>query len=115
LKGEFTVATTGAARARESTLPRSATITIRKQEPIPCGKVEVEPWLGRVHFVNKDKKDYRLRFWKRDTDPFAGIDMLIPAGGRITVLIKKGDEFDYGVVDIGDRVATGKGPGPIVN
>lgn len=109
------MATTGAARAKESALPRSTTITIRKQEPIPYGKVEVEPWLGRVHFVNKDKKDYRLRFWKRDTDPFTGIDILIPAGGRISVLIKKGDEFHYGVVDIGDRVATGKGPGPIIN
>jgi hypothetical protein len=109
------VATTGAAKAKESALPRSATITISKQEPIPYGRVEVEPWLGRVHFVNKDKKDYRLRFWKRDTDPFTGIDILIPASGRITVMIKKGDEFHYGVVDIGDRAASGKGPGPIVN
>ena len=109
------MATTGAAKAKESTLPRSATIIIRKQEPSPSGKVEVEPWTGRVHFVNKDKKDYRLRFWKPDTDPFAGIDMLIPAGGSLTLLIKKGDEFMYGVVDISDRVSTGKGGGPAVN
>jgi hypothetical protein len=109
------VATTGAAKAKESALPRSATITIRKQVPNPYGKVEVEPWLGKVHFVNKDKQDYRLRFWRGDTDPFTGIDILIPAGGRITVLIKEGDEFHYGVVNIVDRVATGRGPGPIVN
>jgi len=109
------VATTGTAKAKESALPRSATITIRKQVPNPYGKVEVEPWLGKVHFVNKDKQDYRLRFWRGDTDPFEGIDIFLPAGGRITVLIKKGDEFHYGVVNPTDRVATGKGPGPIVN
>jgi hypothetical protein len=110
------VATTGTAKAKETTtLPRSATITIRNQEPVPYGRVEVEPWIGRVNFVNKDKKDYRLRFWRPDTEPLAGVDILIPAGGRITVLIKKGDEFFYGVVSIGDKAATGKGPGPIVN
>lgn len=109
------MSTTGTARAKETPLPRSATITIRDHEPSPCGKVEVAPWIGRVHFVNKDKKEYRLRFWKQDTDPFAGIDILIPAGGRVTVLIKKADEFIYAVVDIGDRVSTGRGGGPIIN
>ena len=109
------MATTGAARAKETTLPRSKTITIRKQEPSPRSKVEVEPWIGRVHFANKDKKEYRLRFWKPESDPFAGIDILIPARGRVSVLIKDGDEFMYGVVNIGDRVATGRGGGPIVN
>jgi hypothetical protein len=109
------VATTGAARAKETALPRSATITIRDQKPHPYGKVEVAPWTGRVHLANKDKKDYRLRFWKPDTDPFSGIDILIPARGRITMLIKKGDQFMYGVLDLDDKAATGKGPGPIVN
>ncbi len=75
----------------------------------------MEPWIGRVNFVNKDKKDYRLRFWRPDTEPFVGIDILIPAGGRITVLIKKADQFMYGVIEVGDKAATGKGPGPIVN
>jgi hypothetical protein len=107
------VATTGVARAKE--LPRSATITIRDQKPHPYGKVEVAPWIGRVHLVNKDNKDYRLRFWTLDTDPFSGIDLLLPAGGRITLLIKRGDHFMYGVLDVGDKAATGKGPGPIVN
>ena len=109
------MSTTGAATAKETALARSRTISIRNQEPTPCGKVEVAPWTGRVHFVNKDKKDYRLRFWKPGTAPLAGIDMLIPAGGRLTLLIKKGDEFMYGVVDISDRVSTGKGGGPAVN
>jgi len=107
---------TGTAKAKETTtLPRSATINIRNQEPVPYGRVEVEPWIGRVNFVNKDKKDYRLRFWRPDTEPFVGIDILIPAGGRITVLIKKADQFMYGVIEVGDKAATGKGPGPIVN
>lgn len=109
------MATTGAAKAREKALPRSATIKIHKREPSPSGKVEVAPWTGRVHFVNKDKKEYRLRFWRVDAEPFTGIDILIPAGGRISVLIKKGDEFFYGVINVGDRVTSGRGPGPIVN
>ena len=110
------MATTGAARAKQDTLPRSATITIRDQAPHPSGKVEVEPWKGRVHFVNKDKKDYRLRLWKSNTEPLSGIDILLPARARITVMIKRGDEFHFGVFHTkGDEAALGKGGGPIIN
>jgi hypothetical protein len=110
------VATTGAAKAKEITLPRSATITIRDQEPKPNGKVEVAPWTGKVQFVNTDKKDYRLRFWRPGTEPLAGIDILLPAKGRVAVLIKKHDEFHFGVFHLkGDEAATGRGGGPIVN
>ena len=110
------MATTGTARAKERALPRSATIKIRNQAPHPSGKVEVAPWTGRVHFVNKDKKDYRLRFYRPDTEPLRGIDILIPARGRVTVGIKLGDEFHYGVYpSIGDAAALGKGGGPIIN
>ncbi len=110
------MATTGAARAKETTLPRSATIKIRDQAPSPCGKVEVAPWTGRVHFVNQDKKEYRLRFFKENTEPLKGIDILIPAKGRVTVGIKPGDEFHYGVYPPkGDTVTLGRGGGPIIN
>lgn len=110
------MATTGAARAKQDALPRSATITIRDQAPYPSGKVEVEPWKGRVHFVNKDKKDYRLRFWKSNTEPLTGIDILLPARARVTVMIKRADEFHFGVFHTkGDEAALGKGGGPIVN
>jgi hypothetical protein len=110
------VSTTGAARAKETALARSATISIRNQEPSPSGKVEVAPWTGRVHFVNKDKKEYRLRFWKPDTEPLNGIDILLPAKGRATVMIKKGDVFHFGVFHLkGEAAALGKGGGPIVN
>ncbi len=110
------MSTTGAAKAKETILPRSATITIHDQAPKPNGKVEVAPWTGRVHFANEDKKDYRLRFWKPDTEPLAGIDILLPANSRITVMIKKGDVFHYGVFHPkGDEAALGKGGGPIVN
>ncbi len=110
------MATTGAARAKQDALPRSATITIRDQAPYPSGKVEVEPWKGRVHFVNKDKKDYRLRFWKSNTEPLTGIDILLPARAQVTVMIKRGDEFHFGVFHTkGDEAALGKGGGPIVN
>ena len=110
------MAMTGAARAKERALPRSATIKIRNQAPHPSGKVEVAPWTGKVHFVNKDNKDYRIRFYRPNTEPLEGIDILIPARGRVTVGIKLGDEFHYGVYPpIGDRVALGKGGGPIIN
>ena len=110
------MATTGAAKAKQVTLARSATITIRDQAPKPDGKVEVAPWTGRVHFANKDKKDYRLRLWKSNTEHLAGIDILLPAKGSVTVMIKRGDEFHYGVFHVkGDEAALGKGGGPIVN
>ncbi len=110
------MSTTGAARAKETALARSATISIRNQEPSPCGKVEVAPWTGRVHIANKDNKEYRLRFWKPDTEPLAGIDILLPAKSRVTVMIKKGDVFHFGVFPPkGEAAALGKGGGPIVN
>lgn len=109
------MATTGAAKVREKALPRSATIRIHNQAPSPSGKVEVAPWTGIVHFVNKDKKEYRLRFFRPNTEPLHGIDIMIPARGRVTVGIKPGDEFFYGVIPKDDRVALGKGGGPIIN
>jgi len=66
--------------------------------------------------VNKDKKEYRLRFWKPDTQPLSGIDILLPAKGRATVMIKKGDVFHFGVFrSKGEAASLGKGGGPIVN
>ncbi len=110
------MATTGTAKAKQVTLPRSATITIRDQEPSPAGEVEVTPEGGRVHFDNEDKKEYRLRLWKPRTDPNAGIDILLPAGGCITVVIKKRDEYRYSVIGIaGGDADTGSGGGPIKN
>ena len=110
------MATTGAAKAKQVTLPRSKTITIRDQAPKPDGRVEVAPWTGRVHFANKDKKDYRLRFWKPNTEPLSGIDILLPARADVTVMIKRGDEFHFGVFHTkGDEASTGRGGGPIVN
>jgi len=110
------VATTGAAKAKQVIAARSATITIRDQVPKPDGKVEVAPWTGRVHFANKDKRDYRLRFWKSNTEPLAGIDILLPAKARVTVMIKRGDEFHFGVFHTkGDEASLGKGGGPIIN
>ena len=110
------MATTGAAKAKQAILPRSATITIRDHKPSPGDRIEVAPGIGRVHFQNKDKKEYRLRFWKPDTEPLAGIDILLPARARVTVMIKKKDEFLYGVLHVdSDAVFTGHGGGPITN
>ncbi|HKW63464.1 MAG TPA: hypothetical protein VJN89_13025 [Candidatus Acidoferrum sp.] len=110
------MATTGAAKAREKGLPRSATIRIHDQAPNPCGKVEVAPWIGKVHFVNKDKKEYRLRFFKPNSEPLQGIDIMLPPHGTVTVGIKLGDEYHYGVYPSkGDAAALGKGGGPIIN
>ncbi|HKW32106.1 MAG TPA: hypothetical protein VJN92_03810 [Candidatus Acidoferrum sp.] len=110
------MATTGAAKARETALPRSATIQIRHQAPSPGGRVEVAPWSGKVHFVNKDKKEYRLRFFRPDSEPLRGIDIMLPPKGTVTVGIKPGDEYHYGVYPgKGDVAALGKGGGPIIN
>lgn len=105
------MATTGAAKAKQATLPRSATVTISKQKPSPSGEVEVAPGLGRIQFKNKDDREYRLRFQKTETD--AGIDILLPAGGTVTVVIKKDDEWHYSVIDIkgGEANPFIKGPG----
>jgi hypothetical protein len=110
------VATTGAARAREKALPRSATITIRAQKPHPAGEVEVTPDSGTIRFLNKDKHDYRLRFWRVGTPSGHGIDMLLPGESSLTVLIKKGDEFDFSVMRRKiDNVLNGQWGGPIKN
>lgn len=92
------MATTGAAKAKQVVLPRSATITIRKQRPSPKSEVEVEPGLGRIHFKNKDDREYRLRFQKSEGD--SGIDIVIAAHGTVTVAIKKDDQFRYSVMPI---------------
>jgi hypothetical protein len=105
--------TTGA--AKHPILRESATITICNQEPRPSTEVEVTPKGGRVHFENQDDKEYRLRLWKRDTKPFAGIDILLPARGRVTIVIKRDDEFLFAIVDIIDEVSVGQGGGPIRN
>ena len=86
--------------AGKKSFPKSQTITISHGIPVPPGKVEVTPDAGRIHFKNKDKSDHRLRFWKKETDPNSGIDILLPAGGRTTVVIKKNDEFNYDVMTI---------------
>jgi hypothetical protein len=108
------VATTGAARAKEKELPRSATIKIHNQAPKPQGEVEVTPENGRIHFKNLDKKSYRLRFLNEKTDSNAGIDMLLPASGTVTVLIKRHDAFRYIVFHVGTAL-NGVGGGPIRN
>ena len=110
------MATTGTTKAEESSLPRSATITIREQEPCPSDTVEVTPHGGRVHFENEDEQEYRIRFWKPKTDANAGIDILLPARGRVTLVIKRNDEFQYSVMKIDNENAmSGKGGGPVVN
>lgn len=108
------MATPGTARAKEKQLPRSATITIHKQAPKPKGRVEVTPDNGKIHFKNKDKKGYRLRFFRKDAESSTSIDMLLPAKGTLTVLIRQGDEFYY-IVFPNERIMNGIGGGPIVN
>ena len=105
--------TTAAAKAKEATLPDSATITIRDQKPSPEGEVEVTPKGGRVHFENLDDREYRLRLWKPGTK--SSIDILLPANNCVSVIIKKDDEFRYLVLDINEEVKTGGGGGGIRN
>ena len=109
--------TTGAAEAKQATLPLYATITILNQKPDRDGEVEVTPNGGRVHFQNEDNEAYRLRLWKPGTESREGIDILLPAGGRVSVMISKDEEFQYSIVDFddADKIKTGGGGGGIKN
>jgi hypothetical protein len=100
--------------AGKKSLPRSATITIRQAKPIPSDQVEVTPELGRIHFKNKDKADFRLRFWRKGTNPKAGIDILLPAGGNITVVIRRNNAFNYNLLSIKNLIINAM-YGPIKN
>ena len=82
---------------KRTKLPKSKTIIISHGKPDPSDTVEVTPKAGRIHFENKDKADHRLRFWRQKTKSNKGIDILLPAGKNITVVIKKDDAFNYGV------------------
>jgi hypothetical protein len=94
-----------------TSLPKSATITISHGKPDRPKTVEVTPKAGRIHIKNKDKADHRLRFWKKGTNPNKGIDILLPAGKTTTILIKRKDEFNYGVLSINNaRVKAMYGP-----
>ena len=105
-----------AAKRAKSVLPKSATIVIKNQLPNPSGEVEVTPHGGRIIFENKDKKDHRLRFHSCRGGSDSSIDLLLPAHGRTTVLIKKDDEFTYHVMNLdGEEVMSGHGGGPIKN
>ena len=98
----------------ELPLPRTATITVRDKEPYPPGPVEVTPDAGRVYFENKDTENYRVRLWPAKGNPDLAIDILLPAGGSLAVVIKPNDEFSYSVVGFNDldKAATN---GPIRN
>jgi hypothetical protein len=110
------MAISAAERAKNSALPKAASIIIQDQNPIPRGEVEVTPDGGRIIFLNEDNCDYRLRLFKPETEPAAGIDVLLPANGRMTVLIKEDDEFLYKILHLDGTVAmSGAGGGPIKN
>lgn len=93
---------TPATKAELSSLPRTATITVRGKEPYPPGEVEVTPDAGRVYFENKDTVEYRVRLWPVKGDPDLAIDLLLPAGGTLAVVIKQNDEFSYSVLGFND-------------
>ena len=96
---------------KRTKLPKSATITISRGKPVPPGKVEVAPDAGRIHFKNKDRADHRLRLWRKGTNPNAGIDVLLSARGHVTIIIKRNDVFNYGVLTIQNaRVKAMYGP-----
>jgi hypothetical protein len=104
-----------AERAQYSALPRAASVIIEGQQAIPEGEVDVTPDGGRVIFLNEDNFDYRLRLFKPETEPTEGIDVLVPAKGRMTVLIKENDAFMYKILNLdGSEVMIGA-RGPIKN
>jgi hypothetical protein len=109
------MAMSAAERAQYSALPRAASVIIEGQQAIPEGEVDVTPDGGRVIFLNEDNFDYRLRLFKPETEPTEGIDVLVPAKGRMTVLIKENDAFMYKILNLdGSEVMIGA-RGPIKN
>jgi len=113
------MATTATTEAKTRALPRFRTITITDQCPDPPGRVEVTPEAGRIVFQNKDPLEYRIRLYKPGTDPDAGggIDLLLPANGLLSVIIREKDEFNYSVMPTNsvNAAMTGKGGGPVTN
>lgn len=110
------MAMSAAERAQSSALPKAASVIIQDRQPVCDGEVEVTPDGGRIIFLNEDQCDYRLRLFKPKTDPAAGIDLLLPANGRATVLIKKDDEFMYQLLNLdGSEQLTEGARGPIKN
>ena len=109
------MASTAVARAKVKNLPKSATITIKHQDPTPAGEVEVMPEIGRVHFRNKDPREYRIRLWRVNTDPAHGIELSLAPRGKVTIVIHKDDEFNYSVLKKNERMDDGHGGGPIKN
>jgi hypothetical protein len=110
---------TGEVKERALSLPLFRTITITDQCPDPQGRVEVTPEAGRIVFKNMDPLEYRIRLYEPGTDPDAGggIDLLLPANGFLSVIIRKNDQFKYSVMPANSEMAaaTGKGGGPITN
>jgi hypothetical protein len=92
------MAESAAVPQQDRALPQSATITICDQEATPNCEVEVKPNVGRIQFVNQDEADYRLRFWKQDTPAMDGIDVVLVAGGTLTIAIKTDDSFYFAVL-----------------
>jgi hypothetical protein len=109
------MASPAVARAKVKNLPKSATIKIKHQDPIPPGEVEVMPDVGRVHFKNEDSKEYKVRLWRRGTEPHLGVELVLPPNGTITIVIRKDDEFDYTIMSKNGVVEDGHGGGPIKN
>src|SRR5262245_16005463 len=88
-------------------LPQFAVIEIRLQSPNPPGRVEVTPNSGRIVFQNHDPIEYRLRFFPPGfyeipgQDPNrGGIDLLVPANGSLTLIIKKDEAFSYSIMNL---------------
>ena len=104
-----------------ASLPQFAVITVRNQIPDPRGQVEVTPNIGHIVFQNLDPIQYRIRFFPPGFyDPDAGrnpntggTDLLLPANGSLTLIIKQGDEFNYSIMNMQSMNAlTGQGGGP---
>jgi len=100
-------------------LPQFAVIKVQNQIPDPRGVVEVTPSSGQIVFQNLDPIPYRVRFFKENlydggTDPnTGGIDLLLPANGSLSLIIKQDESFSYSIMNMQSTNAlTGQGGGP---
>jgi hypothetical protein len=104
-----------ATKAKPKSIPTAIEITSGEPNPTTA-YVDVG---GTVQFHNSDRSDYRIRLWTKKGQQHAVIDVLISAGGDVTLMTdpdaKKQDDCEFNILStslrhpVGDKAASGGG------
>ncbi len=102
--------TTGAAKAKQ-VFPQTVTVTVADKKCSPWTPLQVTA-NGKVQFENKDGRDYRIRVSKtKAAAKTGGVDILLPASGSVTLIMKKNEDAYYTMAEVGNGdVEIGGGP-----